>query len=120
MTTQTWWLSFCDPDRPTGQQFLGALVLDVEWADVAMAEGITIAIRASHGLPPLDDPDVQWMAGAVYKAHRLRVNPGGAVAARRFDDVPGFATHSARYPRGVLLSRADIAAIDAVITQADT
>ncbi len=24
--TRTYWLSFCDPDRPTGAQFLGACV----------------------------------------------------------------------------------------------
>lgn len=113
--TQTWWLSFCDPDRPTGQQFLGVVVLDVDEADVAASEHITTAIRASHGLPPLDEADDRWLAGAVHKSHRLHVNPGGEVACARLDDVPGFAIHGPRYPRGVLLSKAEVEVIDAAI-----
>jgi hypothetical protein len=27
--TRLWWLSFCDPNKPTGTQFLGALALEV-------------------------------------------------------------------------------------------
>ncbi len=47
---QWWWLSFCDSDRPTGEQFLGACVVD----------GGTM-------------PD------AVRNAHHLGCNPGGEV-----------------------------------------
>lgn len=101
--TQTWWLSFADPDRPEGTQFLGVVILDVDETDVAASEGITTAIRASHGLPPLDDPEDQWMSGAVYKSHRLKVNPGGQVLAMRLDDAPRWPA-SKDVPRDQLLS----------------
>jgi hypothetical protein len=115
---QTWWLSFCDSDKPKGQQFLGVIVVDVDEPDVARAEPAATAIRGSHGLPPLSDPGDQWMAAAIDKTHRLKVNPGGAVASVRLDTHPEFAKYSARYPRGVLLSRADLDAIDAAIRDA--
>ena len=51
MTTYGWyWLSFCDADRPAGQQFLGACVIRA----------------ASH-------------EAAVLTAHALGCNPGGEV-----------------------------------------
>jgi hypothetical protein len=28
--TETWWLSFCDPDLPQGKQFLGVIIIDAE------------------------------------------------------------------------------------------
>jgi hypothetical protein len=37
-----WWLSFCDPERPRGQQFLGACVV--------RARGVATACRASWTL----------------------------------------------------------------------
>lgn len=46
-----WWLSFCDPERPTGRQFLGAAM-----------------VQAPNSLM------------AVSEAHRLKINPGGEVA----------------------------------------
>lgn len=115
--TQTWWLSFCDPDKPEGQQFLGAVVVDVDEIDVARAEPAATALRAAHGLPPLTEADDQWMSGAIGKTYRLKVNPGGEVASMRLDDLPGFASKSASYPRGRLLSRADVAAIDQQLTE---
>lgn len=45
-----WWLSFADPDRPTGQQFLGACI-----------------VRAVDEI------------SAVKVAHALGINPGGEV-----------------------------------------
>lgn len=112
--TQTYWLSFCDPEKPEGAQFLGAVVIDVDEADVARSAGATNAIRQQHQLPPVD-ADTLWMAAAVWNSHRLHCNPGGEVATMRLDDVPGFASKSASYPRGQLLSRADVQAIDAAI-----
>ena len=47
-----WWLSFTDASRPKGSQFLGVAIVE--------ARGI---------------------AGAVTAAHRLGINPGGAVLA---------------------------------------
>lgn len=113
--TQTWWLSFVDPDRPEGEQFLGAVVVDVDEADVALAEPAATAIRASHGLPPLSEPRDQWMAAAIGKASRLHVNPGGEVASLRLDAIPGFATECPPYPRNQILSRAEIEKLDGTL-----
>ncbi len=51
-----WWLSFCDPDAPTGEQFLGACIVDA-------VDEIT----------------------AVRVAHILGINPGGEVAFQDLD-----------------------------------
>jgi hypothetical protein len=45
-----YYLSFCDPDKPKGQQFLGATIVEADSS--------------------LD---------AVSKTHRLKINPGGEV-----------------------------------------
>jgi len=45
-----WWLSFCDPDKPEGSQFLGAILIK------------------AHG-----------MTDALTKANVLQINPGGEV-----------------------------------------
>jgi hypothetical protein len=110
--TQTWWLSFCDSDRPTGQQFLGVVVVDIDETDVLQAAPFATAIRASHGLGPLTDPSDLWMAAAITKTHRLQCNPRGEVASVRIDDRPDFATFGARYPRNRVLSWADIEALE--------
>jgi hypothetical protein len=47
-----WWLSFADPDRPEGQQFLGCVITEA----------------------------VDFLS-AVIKSHRLSINPGGEVQA---------------------------------------
>lgn len=54
-----WWLSFCDADRPKGQQFLGACMVVVPHAS-SEQEGLKEALRMSH---------------------LLRINPGGDVQA---------------------------------------
>jgi hypothetical protein len=48
--TEMWWLSFCDGDKPKGDQFLG----------VCLVEGNSLA-------------------EALAKAHTLDINPGGEV-----------------------------------------
>lgn len=35
---QTWWLSFCDTEKPAGQQFLGVVIVDVDETDAQRAE----------------------------------------------------------------------------------
>lgn len=50
------WMSFCDPDKPEGQQFLGVI--------------ITKALGFAH---------------AVEKAHELGINPGGEIQSMEFD-----------------------------------
>ncbi len=114
METQTWWLSFCDSDRPQGQQFLGVAVLDVTADEMADAIAEVTYLRAIHGLPPADDPPTHWMAAAVRKAHLLGCNPGGEVAAWRMDDVPACADELARLPRHQLLSKADLDALGVI------
>ena len=57
-----WWLSFADPKRPAGEQFLG----------VAIVQGLDVVT-------------------AALVAHRLGINPGGQVAGIPLDDdrIPG-------------------------------
>ncbi len=107
MNTRTYWLSFCDGDRPKGQQFLGALVVDVTDAE---AEAARIEIDQRF---PQHAPEAEWIAAAARKAWQHGCNPGGEIATVRIDDAEHFATMSPRYPRLHLLSRADVAAIDA-------
>lgn len=55
------WLSFADPHRPTGTQFLGACMV--------MAPTFPLA---------------------VFKAHVLRINPGGEVRGTQLPPEPSF------------------------------
>lgn len=55
---RSWWLSFCDPGKPNGHQFLG------------------VAIVKAPGF-----------MHAVDKAHVLGINPGGEVKGMPFDDI---------------------------------
>jgi hypothetical protein len=100
---KTFWMSFCDPQRPTGEQFLGACVMDVS-ADEASGVLLEMAMRF-----PFHTPGAEWEAAATRKAHRLGCNPGGEIA---FADLPVDHPKLAEYPRGALLSKADIERID--------
>lgn len=100
METRTYWLSFCDTDRPPGDQFLGVVVVDVT-AEEALA---ALAIRPDMG----DREHGPWIAGAIRGAWRAQVNPGGCVASVRIDGDP----RAAGYPRLTLLNRADVAALE--------
>lgn len=111
MTTQTFWLSFADPFRNEGEQLLGCAVVDVTEAEYEAAIPFANEQRASHGLPPPDD-EVYWLTAAIRKAHQTGCNPGGQVASARIDSHPEFATIGARYPRNVLLSRAEVEALE--------
>lgn len=70
------WLSFADPDLPEGEQFLGALVISVEDADVMMAK-VLIALQ----FPDHQDRvgRVNHFVAATVRATTLGVNPGGEV-----------------------------------------
>lgn len=61
-----WWLSFCDPDKPEGERFLGAAIINVE--------------------NDVEDDDLGFLA-AVHRAHRLGLNPGGEVAGVTLDEA---------------------------------
>jgi len=114
-TTQTWWLSFCDPDRPTGEQFLGVVIVDVTEADVVAATPSVTARRAQFGLPPFA-PDAWelWMAAAVRLTHYWACNPGGEVASLRIDDAPEFPARDAQLPRNRLLTKPELDALELV------
>jgi hypothetical protein len=117
--TQTWWLSFCDGDRPKGQQFLGAVVIDVDEADLALALPGLLRIRKSHGLPPPPDgDDTYWLAAAIQKSHHLQCNPGGEVASMRLDHLDGWERVRVIYPRDRLLSRLELDVLEPVIAAA--
>lgn len=77
MTTKTFWLSFCDGERPKGQQFLGVSVVDVDDEDVEDARAV---------LPRSGD---HWVGAAMLKAWRDGCNPGGQMASIEItDQVP--------------------------------
>lgn len=74
-----WWLSFADSERPKGQQFLGAAVVEAP----------------SH----LD---------AVLKSHRLSINPGGEVECSNIpaDKMAEFAPYVDRFiPPDVVIEK---------------
>jgi hypothetical protein len=85
------WLSFCDPDRPAGAQFLGACIVDVSSAEDPRAAACEATTRA-------------W---------ELECNPGGQVEA---SPVPeDLAPRIDKKWIGRLLSRAQVDAFDAEI-----
>jgi hypothetical protein len=79
-----WWLSFADPTRPAGSQFLG----------VAIVRGLDVG-------------------SAVMEAHSLGINPGGEVMGQEWANV----AEPPRRFRNTLLSREDIAAMDAALEE---
>lgn len=103
---KTFWLSFCDSERPKGQQFLGACIVDVTAADADEA-AVFIALRF-----PLAQPDSEWIGAASWKAHRLGCNPGGEMASL---EIPLGHLMLKRYQRGVLMDRATVERIDRAI-----
>lgn len=107
--TRTYWLSFTDPDRPRGQQFLGVVIVDVTDTDAADA----LAVK-----PDMHDKDEgPWIGAAIRATWKAGVNPGGQVGSMRIDEGPPAIV--SRYPRLTLLSRADVEALepDADLTQ---
>lgn len=106
--TQTWWLSFTNPDKPRGEHWLGVAILDITEAAVTAAEPAVTARRALHGLPPFAPGAWElWMAAAIRVSHAMGCNPGGEVGAVRLDDMPWFAARGADLPRNRLLTQAE-------------
>lgn len=88
---RTYWLSFASE-----QGFLGACVVDVTEEQAA---------QVLKDVPEIyDKEEGPWVVAAARVAHREGCNPGGEVAAWRFDDVKT----GVDYPKNVLMSRADI------------
>ena len=108
--SKTFWMSFCDPDKPKGQQFLGACVIDVTREEADEAQ-IDVMLRF-----PFAQPGADWIAAATRKAHELGCNPGGEIMTT---DVPPENPLLAHYQRGVLYDRATIERIDAEIARKD-
>lgn len=98
--TKTFWMSFCDPDKPKGQQFLGVVVVEVSDVDAAAIKPILDARFPRH------KEGAEWMAAATDKAYRLGCNPGGEVG---FLEVPAEALFRLNAtPRDVLLQKAQL------------
>ena len=103
---RTFWLSFCDEDKPEGQCFLGVAVVDVTPEE---ADAIQTKLDAMF---PHRQEGSEWMAAATQKARALGCNPGGQVA---FWEITG-SEEAAKYPRHQLLSRAELEAIAPIMT----
>jgi hypothetical protein len=99
--TRTFWLSFCDPDRLEGQQFLGVAVVEVSTAE---ADAASTEVRARF---PHAKPGAEWIAAATRKAWVLGCNPGGEIM---FADITD-AVHGREVPRHRLLSRHEVTAL---------
>jgi hypothetical protein len=95
---RTFYLSFADDDRPRGEQFLGACVVDVT-EDDARAARTVIALQF-----PNAREGAEWIGAASTVAHRHGCNPGGQMLSVDVTD----SVEAARYPRNTLLSRADL------------
>ena len=95
-----YWLSFADADRPAGEQFLGACVVEV--TDIEAQVALKIVQRQF----PNAKPGAEWLAAASMKAHYNDCNPGGEIQALDITDSP--------YPEGVevplytLMDRAEL------------
>lgn len=94
---KTFWLSFCDPDKPVGERFMGVAVVDVEgWeADEAFMD---VFLRF-----PNAQQNAEWIAAATQKARREGCNPGGEVIGY---ELPPDHPNTARCPRNRLLTKA--------------
>jgi hypothetical protein len=103
--TRTYWLSFCDPDKPEGQQFLGVVVIDVSEEDAAAAKPVIDVLFPRH------DAGAEWIAAAQRKCWQLGCNPGGQVAAF---EKPAAYEWPADVPRGRLLQRGELEALGVV------
>ena len=101
MMTRSYWLSFCDNDRPEGERFLGVAIVDVTDADAAAAKAI-IDQRFPHHAP-----DAEWIAAASRKAWQEGCNPGGEMATMEITDLP--VPEGVECPRNRLLTRDELA-----------
>lgn len=80
--TTTFWMSFCDPNKPTGEQFLGVALVDAD----SLAEAVTLS-------------------------HLHGCNPGGEIQTVELPHgsiPPEMRGPMAAAPRGTLLSRDDL------------
>lgn len=71
----TLWMSFSDPDRPVGEQFLGVCVIDVTDAEAAAA------VPRMRAMFPKAKDGAEWLFVAMERSHQLGINPGGSVGS---------------------------------------
>lgn len=92
-TLSTWyWMSFCDPDKPEGEQFLGVVIVD------GGSEHPSVGIHM-----------------AAVAAYATGCNPGGEVVAIQ---LPQWAVeHVVPAWSNRLLTRAEVAELDAALTR---
>lgn len=87
-----WWLSFCDPARPPGSQFLGVAIVEPDFVS---------------GLPGSEGAE---LVSACAAAHRLGCNPGGEVQGHPLPDH--IAEHIGPAWRNRLLTRSQAESLD--------
>ena len=92
--TKTFWLSFTDQRRPTGDRFLGVCIVEVNETHVALA---------MIDLPQQAAPGAEWIKAAIQRAWALNCNPGGQVGAIEIQERE--LRNLKDTPRGVLMSR---------------
>ncbi len=101
---RTVWLSFCDPDRPKGQRFLGVAIVDVTDEEV---EGSILYLHLHY---PKAQPGAEVIHAAMRKAHETGCNPGGEVNSWELSE--GSPELSA--PRNRLMQQAELEILDLV------
>jgi hypothetical protein len=80
--TRRFWLSFADPGRKRGHQFLGVAIVEVTEEDAALAKAEVDTKFPQH------QPGAEWIAAATRKAWLTDCNPGGEVACVDVTDRP--------------------------------
>lgn len=97
---RTFWLSFCDGDRPKGDQFLGVCIVDVTGTEANEAQ-LDVLLRF-----PNARKGAEWLAAASRKCHRLGINPGGEMAS--FDITGMTPPEGVTVVKNQLLLKADL------------
>lgn len=95
--TRTYWLSFADTEDGHN---LGVIITTInkEDADAALLKFPTM----------FDKNEGPWVVAAVMKSHRLKICPGGEVAAYRLGPAKEFEQVKPYYTLDKLLSKTDI------------
>lgn len=106
--TKLFWLSFCDTNKPSGEQFLGVCLVEPNEIDMMFA--MTKALEIN---PDCTEP-AWWLAAACTKAHEMKCNPGGQVMGVM---VPEDLEYRAKkYPRNKLLSKKELEDLDEMVS----
>lgn len=77
-----WWLSFCDPEKPEGQQFLGVCILFAPDFGTAVAGASTMGLNPGgevlgSELPETTEVDLAWMERLLSRAEAEALTPKG-------------------------------------------